>query len=93
MMTTCGACRIELPNVPVSDTTKVDSSSAAKYIIISKTVIANEKPRKKLRGLAFGIDRNQESFLRKIKIPADAMNAPVNCKNFFGFFSFGLYGV
>jgi|GEM_PF-5832612 len=45
------------------------------------------------RGVAFGIDRNQESFLRSTNIPAAATNMVVNCKNFFALFSSGLYGL
>ena len=49
-----------------------------------------KSPAKTCEALAFGIDRNQESFLRKMKIPADAAKAAVSCKNFLCFFSLGL---
>jgi hypothetical protein len=42
------------------------------------------------RGMAFGIDRNQESFLRRKNNPADATKVVVSCKNFFDPFSSGL---
>lgn len=49
----------------------------------------NKSSAKNCGALAFGIDRNQESFFRKTKTPADAMKAVVYCKNLFDFFSFG----
>lgn len=55
-------------------------------------IIRIKKPRF-LQGPAFGIDHNQESFLPKTIIPAEAINAELNCKIFFDFFSFGLQGL
>ena len=38
----------------------------------------NKKPRKKMRGLAFGIDRNQESFFFKKKRPTEVATVVAN---------------
>jgi hypothetical protein len=49
-----------------------------------------KSPAHKCRALAFGIDRNQESFFLRIKTPTDAARVAVNCKKFLCLVSLGL---
>ena len=60
------------------------------HLFFYLSLLANKKPRTQVQGLAFGIDRNQESFFLKTTTPTDAARVAVNCKKFRCLRSLGL---
>jgi len=60
----------------VQPSTQSDNIKFPIKIFIRPFLYIKKAPQKS-GALAFGIDRNQESFFRKMKIPADAATAAV----------------